>query len=352
VSATGTATLAAPPRLTEETLEHHFGRMLPGAAVLALDELSGGVAVGCIDGRRRECVAGAPGGNAGLLVTLLAAWEGTFRQELPGELVERLFGDYLGHFGSFYLHSDRAAQERLAATLGVQAASVDDLVRRGPAHVRPRLLDALTEPAHVGCGHLRSMIEEPDVYGVRPALVRAVVRAFFTRLWDGDERLVLDILDGSHTEGGVARVRAEWGGPGGRGASDGGTAAGVTDVTDGAAATDVGPRPPVLVTACPHHQELGLFVYHPEAVEWLQALHALFLARDGLISARRVPDIIEAQHRLAQRQLDATLVRLAAGLPVFDVSIQANARARTPAEVAVRLQGFVRPRTQMFDARL
>jgi hypothetical protein len=296
--------------LTARRLEEHFRQMLPSARLVPLDDLSGDVGLACVDGRREHCTAGAPGGNAGLLILLLAAWE-EGADPLSPDAVDGVFARYLEHFGAFYLHTDRVAQDRLAAALGVgRGAAVDALVAGPPEATRARLLDALLDPAHVGCGHLRLLLEEPEAYGVRPDLVRAVLRAFFLRLWSGDGRLVLEVLDGPHKEVGVAVVR-----------------------TEGA---------PALVTACPRHGAVELFVYHPDAVAWLQALHAVFLARQGFITPDRIPACIAAQRRLGDRQLEATLQRLAPSLPVFDVRLEPG-NGSTVAGVTVRHGGRAEP---------
>jgi hypothetical protein len=300
---------------TAATLERHFRAMLPEARVLSLDDLSGELWVGCVDGRHPGCVAGAPGGNAGLLVLLLAAWENEAGRALEPAEVEALFLDYLDEFGAFYLHTDRSAQDRLALALSRRGpervepgAAVDARVRApGPEWEGP-LLEALPLPNHVGCGHLRLLLEEPERYEVRPALVEEVIRSFFRRLWTGDPRLVLDILEGEHEEVAVVQVRTE-GAPG-------------------------------LVTACPHFGATDLFVHHPEAVARLHALHAAFLARSGRIPAERVPKVLRFQEDLGVRHVETTLGRLAPGLPVFDVHLQASSRER-PSSVEVRSAGRV-----------
>ncbi|TVR52686.1 MAG: hypothetical protein EA421_13315 [Gemmatimonadales bacterium] len=296
---------------TEESLAAHFRRMLPQARALSLDSLSADVWVGCVDGRHSECVAGAPGGNAGLLILLLATWEASAGRPFRPEEVEVLFLRYLDHFGSFYLHTDREAQERLAAALGREIRDVDALIRNpAPAGAdQTRLLEVLLQPGHVGCGHLRLLLEEPGTYQVRRALVEEVLRNFYLRLWAGDARLILDILGGPHQEMAVARIRAA---PGSEG----------------------------LVTTCPRHGATELFVYHPDAVAWLHALHADFLATAGLIPEVGIPGCIQAQQRLGELQLQSTLERLAPGLPVFDVSVEAD-DSGLPMDVTVTLQGRV-----------
>ncbi len=289
--------------------------MLPEARVLSLDDLSGELWVGCVDGRRPGCVAGAPGGNAGLLVLLLAAWEQELGRRLPPREVDALFLDYLGEFGAFYLHTDRSAQDRLAGALprlhceGMEAgAAVDAGVRAPGPDLEGLLLEVLPLPAHVGCGHLRLLLEEPDLYRVRRESVEEVIRSFFRRLWTGDPGLVLDILEGEHEEAAVVQVRTR-GSPG-------------------------------LVTACPHFGATELFVHHPDAVARLHVLHADFLARTGRIPAERVPDVAAFQEELGAYHLETTLRRLAPGLPVFEVHLRAGSGER-PWGVEVRSAGRV-----------
>jgi hypothetical protein len=304
------APTAEPPvsGLTAARLERHFRRMLPAAQVLSIDDLSDGAGIACVDGRSPHCVAGAPGGNAGLLILLLASWEQSAGRPLSPTTVDDIFRRYLDQFGSFYLHTDREAQDRLAATVALQhgslalargpgrAAAIDTLVRTPPRDLQPALLEALVDPAHVGCSHLRLLLEEPQAYGVRHALVDAVLRSYFRRLWEGDPRLVLDILDGAHRETAVACIRTDRSGTGS----------------------------PATVTACPRHDALELFVYHPDVIAWLHAMHAMFMAREGRILPQEIPDQIEAQRRLGERQMETTLRRLAPGLPVFHVHVTAG----------------------------
>jgi hypothetical protein len=314
------APTAEPPvlGLTAARLERHFRHMLPAARVLSIDDLSDGAGIACVDGRSPHCVAGAPGGNAGLLILLLASWEQSAGRPLSPAAVDDTFRRYLDQFGSFYLHTDREAQDRLAATVARQhgslawatgagrAAAIDTLVRTPPRDLQPALLEALVDPAHVGCAHLRLLLEESQAYGVRHGLVDAVLRSYFRRLWEGDPRLVLDILDGAHRETGVACIRTDRSGSGS----------------------------PATVTACPRHGALELFVYHPDVIAWLHAMHAIFMAREGLIPPQEIPEQIEAQRRLGERQLETTLRRLAPGLPVFHVHVTAGSDA--PEHVRVR----------------
>jgi rhodanese-related sulfurtransferase len=326
--------------LTEAALEAHFRGMFPATDVSAVEALAGDVEVGCIDGRRTRCVAAAPGGGPGLLILLLAGWEEVVGAALDDRTVERVFDRYLDRFGTFYMHSDRAAQARLGAALGIDA---DQVVSDPPVPLRAILLDAVLDPDHVGCGHLAQLLTDPESYGVRPGLTPTVLRYFFRKLWDGDPRLVFDVLDGSHQEQAVACIHTVHG-----------------KETD----------PDAVVAACPAHGRLQLFIHHPEAVEWLQRRQAEFLAEEGLVPRNAVGAILEAEGRLARRHLEATLRTLAPGLPVFDVWIELDHESRPervrvsrapveqrdlpvdlPPDEFLRLQDPTAPDTPLLDVR-
>jgi rhodanese-related sulfurtransferase len=320
-----------PARPTEEGLQAHFRAMLPAARVHSLDDLTDQLALGCVDGRRSRCVVGAPGGNAGALVLLLAAFEEESGHRLPLGTVEELFLRYLDHFGSFYVHTDRNAQDLLAATPTAggtggpeDAAGMDALLLNPPDGTRAELLEALLQPPHVGCGHLRLLLEEPRRYRVRRSLVQDVVRSFFLRLWEGDPRLTLEVLEGGHEERAVVMVRTR----------------SVGHPTRSSSHTKGVPPGPPLVTACPRHGGLELYVHHPEAADRLQVLHADFLVRSGLVDRGWVPAGIRIQRRLGTLHLENTLGRLAAGLPLFDVRVEVD-EGGAPADVVVRMRGRV-----------
>jgi hypothetical protein len=248
--------------------------MLPSARLIPMDELRGELAVGCVDGRRHGCVIGAPGGNAGLLVVLLAALERIREKAFSEEELASLFRAYLDHFGAFYFHSDEPAMSVL----------------------RDTALDGPATREDIGCGHLRILFAE------WPELVRGVLREAFRALRRGDERIHFEILSGDHREEGVLRIQA--------------------------ASAE-------LMATCPHHGLHAFFVLHPDAVAWLEELHADFAAAAGWIPVRDVPRLVDAQRAVAARGLEQTLAALGAGLPVFDVEV------RPGLGVTVSAAGFV-----------
>lgn len=269
----------------------------------------------CVDGRKPACVIAAPGGNAGEFLLLLGALEQYTGAAVKREEVHRLFGAYLDRFGRFYMHTDRHAlahlQEALqhappAAPLIDRPASteaVEAMIRWPPEAAVPLLLELLAQPAHVGCGHLRLLLQHEAEYGVRPALAAHFFEAFFQALWRGDPRPTYDVLAGEHAERAVVNVLN---------------------------APGDGDEAPALLH-CPRYREMQVFVHHPQALTFLRAQHARFLAESPLTPLTPADEtaFTRGLQRLAARQLEATLRHLASGLPIFQVQ-------PTPSGFAVR----------------
>ena len=352
--------------MNADELVAHLRHMVPDIRVLPLDRLRQDLTLGCVDGRNPGCVAGAPGGNAGLLVLLLASVEELTGRVFDGAEVKALFQRYLQRFGHFYLHSDRPALASLGRALPedyplddssgdpsgdpsgdlsgnrpvsagstpagdgdadaveVESDRLEALLRDPPAALRARLLELLVVPEHVGCGHLRLLLSEPLLYQARPELTSTVIETFFEALWTGDERVIFDVLPGDHHEEAVVRIHA---------------------------------GSPELLVACPHYGAMEFFVHHPDAVGWVEMLQALFAAQEGWILPDQVQRLMEVQERLGNHQLQATLERLAPGLPVFDVHLEASrapasaaslpSRIRVTQAGAVPKPGAVPPATQV-----
>ncbi len=299
----------------------------PVASILASRETS------CIDGRSSNAVVGSPGGDTGDLLLTLAAWEEASGVRLPPHDAARLFDAYLASFGVFYLHTDDHALEALGETL-----------RADPrlAHHRDRLADtrstfefivapelaadreaeaivdtALTDPKHIGCGHLKLMRTHPEAYGVAPHLFDALYRAIFRVARRRPGLIDLTRLEGAHRERAVVIVRV----PNEIHAHT--LVPGVVPALGGVDERDGGEI----------HE---LFVHHPSVAAFMRAENAWFtLDETARIGYRRIPfaALTEALDALAERQIRATLAALAGLHPVFTADLARDADGATHVRV-------------------
>lgn len=303
------AATAAPPPLDahrvydQAAIAEHIGdpialRWTKAAALL----LAGTEA--CVDGRDEAAVFGTPGGDAGELLLTLAVKE-RFGEVLDDHRIDLLLDAYLDAFGSFYIHTDRHALEHLRQALLADprfaaerplledVAATERYLRAPPVALREALLGHLVDPANVGCGHLRLILQHPDEYGVRDGLAAAFLRAVFRARWRGAAAIDYVVLAGEHHEGAVIRV-----------AQDG----------------EVEPFTRVPAIA-PHRGASQVFVAHPQVARFCREQNARFLLqRDEWLRSHGIDEaaFLRAQAELADRQLAATLGHLAPGLPHFE----------------------------------
>jgi hypothetical protein len=81
-------------------VREHLTAMLHDLERPSLETLSAELPVGCVDGRKPACVIGAPGGNAGLLLLLLAAVEEVRGTPFDDQGVAGALEGWLDAFGS------------------------------------------------------------------------------------------------------------------------------------------------------------------------------------------------------------------------------------------------------------
>jgi rhodanese-related sulfurtransferase len=292
--------------LTPEEVEEHVGarshhRWVKMAGLMLFGTQS------CVDGRDAHGVVGTPGGDAGELLLILSGLEEAEGRPLTDEEVGALLDTHLDAFGRFYMHTDEHALETLGASLAADATfgevegldtvqGVEALLRHPPHALEEPLLTHLAQPRHVGCGHLRLVLSEPEEYAVRRGLTQSLLRAVHRRIWRGDP-IDYVVLEGSHEEGAVVRVRVEgplhaysW----------------VPTLTPRAASGGVG------------HE---LFVYHPEVSAYLRRESARHFLEESAFrgEAEAFLDALDAR---AHDQLLATVRHLAARLPVFDARFE------------------------------
>lgn len=291
--------------LTAEQVRQHIGdprslRWIKLSSMIAHGRLS------CIDGRDERGIIGSPGGDSGKFLLTLAAIERTTGRQLGEEDVAEGLLSHFDTFGHFYTHTDAGAFDTLVEALktdpGFGTAAIDSLdpegwfefLRNPPLELRKSLQEHLVEPAHIGCGHIRLMLQHSDEYEIRKELVLAYLRAIHHLWWEGAPEITLTVLPGAHEEEAVLNVRHE---------------AGVWSLS----------RIPLISPACDGRQ---MFVNHPDVSAYLRRKTVQYLvrSRDPLgVEASQEGKLQEAIDAIAERQMGATVGYLAKGLPIFDV---------------------------------
>ena len=297
--------LASAGPMTLERIQQHIGdprvvRWIKMSSMISGERLS------CIDGREERGVIGTPGGTAGEFLLAMAAIESVTGRNFDKPSVRAALLHRLDLFGRFCLHTDVDAFtrliddldddprfEKLAATCK-STESWFEALRRPDRDQRDALLEMLVESEHVGCGHVRLMLERGREYGIRQELVRTFVRSFFELWWEGSPETVLTLLPGQHEEKAVVNVRQE---------------DGVWDLS----------RIPLISPAVGQQQ---VFVHHPDVARYLRrnAVRSAIRGRSSLgVDPALEQDLQNALDDLAARQLGLTVGYLAKDLPVFDV---------------------------------
>ena len=275
----------------------------------------------CVDGRDHVAVVGSPGGDAGELVLGLGALEKLTGKALSDEAVFELLSRRLDAFGRFAFHTDTAAGDRLIAairndprTKDAVAGLKDPIAFRAffaspPAPIRPVLLELMVMPAHLGCGHLRLMTQFPRRWGIREGLTVQVLRAALELRWRGRHDLEVTPLPGGHSEGAVVNVH-------------------ISEELDAFSWV------PLVAPSIAGRQ---MFVNHPDVASFLRRQLARWMSQQGdlLPSVPAAAALFEAMQTLHQQQLMATLGELAAGLPIFDVTVFPDGRSEVKQSGAV-----------------
>lgn len=290
--------------LSREAIETHLGdpakvRRVKLAAFLLASKTS------CVDGREDRAIIGTPGGDAGEFLLGLAAVEAITGREVALEDVPELVRAFADTFGGIYMHTDNHALNRLARALGsdrrlkesvATLRTIEDwetFLRHPREDQREALLEHLLQPDHIGCGHLKLALTQPDVYQIRPALISSFFEAFYTGLWNDAPDMTWVVLGGDHAEGAVVLVTLD---------------------------EELQPFSEIPMIA-PSISGVQMFVNHPQVVSYLRDQTAHFLVnRVGPLLGleyRAEQELIERIPQIGEAQANATLATLAAGLPVF-----------------------------------
>lgn len=296
--------------LTLETIRAHVGdqrsvRWVKMATFLVHGKIS------CVDGRDDHGVVGTPGGDAGEVLLALAATEQVTGRPIEKATLARILRHYIDTFGHLYLHTDTHALNRFILSMRADPRLADELppretqgpgwrkfMSKPPEKLWPLLLEHLVIPDHVGCGHLRLMMQNATEYGVRATLVEAFLREYYTMRWSGAAEAEFVVLGGGHQEGAVVSVRL---------------------------AEELWPftQVPLVSPACGATQ---MFVAHPDVAMFLRRQIAAFMTlqrETGLVRTDR-ERVLDRMTALAENQLKSTLGRLAKGLPHYVVRFEEN----------------------------
>lgn len=270
-------------------------------------------AVSCVDGRTNHSIIGAPGGDAGELLLAISTLEQLSGVLVNAQKLSQLVGAYIEAFGSIYLHTDAHALERLGHTLRADPSfsawsdrltrheDIEAFVRHPPHQLEAQLLRALVTPAHTGCGHLRLILERAQDYGVRAELTSMLLSELYRRMWQTPEQLSFHVLAGEHHEEAVVTV-------------------------------SLSPAPlhaySMIPAIEPAHHSRQVFVYHPQAVDFVRAQETDFILERSawLLGVEVDRATYEANLRaVASKQLKLTLDALAKGLPHYTLQFEAPA---------------------------
>lgn len=296
--------------LSEDEVRTHLSDPDNVRVVKLASLLSQGYA-SCVDGRDERNVVGTPGGNAGELLLSLAAFEQVTGHELSDAEIEETVRDYFTAFGGFYLHTDAhafdaytaklAADERVTRHTGNHTDPLQwvNALRSPVAEIRPILLEHLaSDPACIGCGHIRLMLQRGDEYSIRKPVVEAVLRTVYTMWWDEAPEVNLTTLPGGHQEGAVVNVMVD------------------DDVWDYSFI-------PVISPVCSGTQ---MFVNHPQFSRRLRESAAEFFARrvKGAKVAKLTQKLADRMMDLGDEQLMCTVGHLAKGLPIYQATYRSD----------------------------
>jgi hypothetical protein len=177
-------------------------------------------------------------------------------------------------------------------------------MRRPPLAVREALIDHLVNPSHIGCGHLRLSMQNPTEYEVRSEALVAYLRAFFRQRWGGTDEAEFVVLGGEHGEGAIVLVTLD---------------------------EQLYPHTKIPLIS-PAFEGLQIFVLHPQIAAHLRRFRAGFLAAELPELELNVDELADRICAIGKRQLDATVKRLAAGLPIYEVRFD-RTRAFSVAQV-------------------
>eukprot|EP01133_Synstelium_polycarpum_P015246 gene15246-18048_t len=198
---------------------HHVENHLKGDVVRFVD--IGNHHWSCIDGRTPHHVLATPGGDAGEFLLGLSVYKSLlsapYSIELDSAIIRQMFAKFLSYLPAnrpFYMHTDTYAHDGLRAHLqaihGKEVFPDEFHILDTPTTAQhDHVLEAITLPEFVGCGHIRAIMANPDIYHVPLPLIQSFIRGFYDLVWSKSDRVYLDILEGQHEEIGLLEVQMD-----------------------------------------------------------------------------------------------------------------------------------------------
>lgn len=162
----------------------------------------------CVDGRDPELGISTPGGDAGEFVLALIVFEDISGILLDFETVKNYLEEWIKVMQApkFYMCSD----DNSVIHLGKQIGAELNILNPRKEFVK-QLLGLVGLPRNVGDSHLRLMLEYPQLYSIRPEVVKHFLTAIYSILWDNTNYLSklvqVDVLSGDHQEIGYVEIR-------------------------------------------------------------------------------------------------------------------------------------------------
>ncbi len=155
-----------------------------------------GKSFSCVDSRKQGAILGTPGGDFGEFLISLSVMEELNKRPMEDVEVERLLTQWVewdkkGNY-SFYHNTDEESVRRLANGLHVNGLAnvVTNLdLRNPPAHLKEEILRTVNKTENQGSYFLKAVLNKPTKFLVRPGLTSALLRAFYTLLWDRETKL-------------------------------------------------------------------------------------------------------------------------------------------------------------------
>lgn len=162
----------------------------------------------CLDGRDNQVGISVPGGDIGEFALALLVYQDISGAQLDYELVKSILVEWLQVMDAeyFYMCTDESAIKHIGKQIGA-----DFNIGKPRRELVEELLKVVSNVGNIGDSHLRLMIEYPQMYSIKPEVVKHLITAFYEILWNNEkglEKLLkVEVLEGEHTEVAYLEIR-------------------------------------------------------------------------------------------------------------------------------------------------